>query len=54
MRKCKNYQKKFAALFMALLLGVSLTGCHGSIGWDRMQSSLERQNPTGLDQSRQL
>lgn len=52
MRKCTKYPKMFTVLFTALLLSVAVAGCRGSLGWERMQISLEHQNQSGLDLSR--
>jgi len=54
MSKCKGYSKMSKLLFVALLGVVCLTGCHGGIGWDRLQAPTGYPNKGDLDQSRQV
>lgn len=38
----KRYVRTLMMAFMALVPGLLLVGCRGNLGWDRMQTSLER------------
>ena len=54
MCECKGYLTTSKMLMMALLSVVCLTGCHGGIGWDRLQAPVGFPNKGDLDQSRQV
>lgn len=54
MGECKAYLKSSKMLFVVLLSVVCLTGCHGDIGWDRLQTPIGSQNKGGLGQSQQV
>jgi hypothetical protein len=54
MCECKGYSKWSKMLFVASLSVVCLTGCHGGIGWDRLQAPVGYPNKGDLDQSRQV
>jgi len=54
MGECKGYLKMPEMLIMVLLGVVCLTGCHGGIGWDRLQAPSGYPNKGDLDQSRQV
>jgi len=54
MRECKGFSKMSKMLAMALLPVVCLTGCHGGIGWDRLQAPVGYPNKGDLDQSRHV
>ena len=51
---CKVYSKMSKLLILALMSVVCLTGCHGGIGWDRLQAPMGYPNKGDLDQSRQV
>jgi len=54
MCECKGYLTTSKMLMMALLSVVCMTGCHGGIGWDRLQAPMGYPNKGDLDQSRQV
>ncbi len=55
MYKCMGDSKTLRRLLLlAFLPVVCLTGCHGGIGWDRLQTPVGFQNNGGLDQTQRF
>jgi hypothetical protein len=52
MQNSKSYPRMFMAVLIAFLSIVFLGGCHGSLGWDRMDGPLGRQSQSGFHQPR--